>query len=70
MDLSKLLDNLTEEQIAKAKKCKTQEEFMNLVGAEGIDLTEEQMDAFSGGFWCSDHTWGCPADGCNAYRFV
>jgi hypothetical protein len=68
MDLSKLFENLSEEQIARAKQCKTQEEFLSLVGTEGIDLTEEQMDAFSGGAWCSDHTWGCPGDGCGNYR--
>ena len=63
MDLSKLVENLSEEQIAKAKQCRTPEEFLNMLGAEGLDLTEEQMDAFSGGAWCEEHDWDnyeCP----------
>ena len=67
MDISKLVGNLTEDQIAKAKQCKTPEEFLMMAGAEGIDLTDEQMDAFSGGLWC-EHDWdGCTGD-CDRYR--
>ncbi len=50
MDTEKLFGNLTEEQKAKAKQCKSPEEFLKLAGAEGIDLTDEQMDALSGGW--------------------
>ena len=36
-----LLKDLNEEQIAKIKSCKNQEELLNLVKAEGIELTQE-----------------------------
>ena len=49
MDIENMLGNLTEEQKALAKQCKSPEEFLKLAGAEGIDLTEDQMDALSGG---------------------
>ena len=49
MEIEKFLGNLTEEQITMAKQCKSPEEFLRLAGAEGIDLTDEQMDALSGG---------------------
>ena len=47
-----LLKGLTEEQIAKIKACKNQEEIYQLIEEEGIELTDEQLEAISGGF-CS-----------------
>ena len=44
-----LLKGLTDEQIAKVKGCKTQEEMLALAKAEGIELTDEQLEAVSGG---------------------
>ena len=44
-----LLKGLTEEQIAKVKACKNQEEMLQLAKAEGIELTEEQLEAVNGG---------------------
>ena len=44
-----LLKGLTEEQIAKVKACKNQEEVLALVREEGIELTDEQLEAVSGG---------------------
>ena len=38
-----LLKGLTEEQIAKIKSCKSQEELLELAKEEGIELTEEQL---------------------------
>ncbi len=49
MDFEKLFSNLTEDQMEKAKECKTPEEFLELAGSEGIELTDEQMEALSGG---------------------
>ena len=49
MAVDKLFGNLTSEQREKAKQCKSPEEFLKLTGAEGIDLTDEQMEAISGG---------------------
>ena len=44
-----LLKGLTEEQIARVKACKTTEEMLALAKEEGIELTEEQLEAVSGG---------------------
>jgi len=54
-----LLKGLTEEQIAKVKACKNQEEILKLAKEEGIELTNEQLEAVSGG-GCSEH---CPKCG-------
>ena len=50
-----LLKGLTEEQIAKVKACKNQEELLKLAKEEGIELSDEQLEAVSGGF-CSMHS--------------
>ena len=44
-----LLKGLSEEQIAKIKACKSQEEMLELAKQEGIELTDEQLEAVSGG---------------------
>ncbi len=44
-----LLKGLSEEQIAKVKECKNQEELLKLAKEEGIELTDEQLTAISGG---------------------
>ena len=44
-----LLKGLTEEQIAKAKACKSQDELLKLAKEEGVELTSEQIEAVSGG---------------------
>ena len=44
-----LLKGLSEEQIAKIKACKTQEELLSFAKEEGIQLSEEQLEAVSGG---------------------
>ena len=44
-----LLKGLTEEQIAKVKACKNQEEILAIAKQEGIELTDEQLEAVSGG---------------------
>ena len=44
-----LLKGLSEEQIAKVEACKNQEELLALAKQEGIELTEEQLSAVSGG---------------------
>ena len=54
-----LLKGLTEEQIAKVKACKNQEEMLALAKQEGIELSEEQLEAVNGGF-CSDDKLTCP----------
>ena len=64
----KLLEGLTEEQIAKIKDCKSQEEMLKLAKEEGIELSEEQLEAVSGGGGCSD-TLKCPTCGSTNLKF-
>ena len=62
-----LLKGLTEEQIAKIKECKNQEEILKIAKEEGIELTDEQLEAVSGGNcrdgvrcpFCSQHNTRC-----------
>ena len=44
-----LFKGLSEEQIAKLKECKNQEEMLKLAKEEGVELTDEQLEAISGG---------------------
>ena len=44
-----LLEGLTEEQIAKVKACKSQDELLKIAKEEGVELNEEQLEAVSGG---------------------
>lgn len=55
-----LLKGLTEEQIAKLKECKTQEELLKLAEEEDVKLTEEQLAAVSGGCSTADTRKVCP----------
>ena len=56
-----LLKGLTEEQIAKVKACKSQAEILELAKKEGVALTDEQLEAVSGG-GCGggDNSHKCP----------
>jgi bacteriocin-like protein len=60
--------NLSPEIMEKARACKDAQELAHLAESEGIELSDDQLEAISGGAWCSDHTWGCPGDGCGNYR--
>ena len=50
-----LLNGLSEEQIAKVKACKSQEELLKLAQEEGVELSDEQLAAVNGGV-CSGST--------------
>ena len=50
--------DLTSEQIEKAKACETTEDLVELARAEGMELSDDQLDAIAGG----DNEWYC---GCN-----
>ena len=73
-----LLKGLTEEQIAKVKSCKNHEELLTLAKAEGIELTDEQLAAISGGGACSVasdfidwcNPFDCPECGSNKVEAV
>ena len=53
-------EDLTPEQQAKARACKTPDDMIALAQEEGVELSDEQLQAVSGG-------WGCATDGkpCN-----
>ena len=56
---NKDFEGLTEEQKAKAHACKTPEDVLALVGEEGYELTDEQLEDISGG-WRMTNQQGCP----------
>lgn len=68
-----LLKGLTNEQIAKVRACKNHEDLLALAKKEGIELTDEQLAAVSGGGACSVisnvgdkiNPWDCPKCGAN-----
>jgi hypothetical protein len=49
-----LLKGLTKEQKEKLENCKTTEELINVAKKEGIELTDEQLEAVTGGFCDSE----------------
>ena len=56
-DYKKMFDGLSEDLKKKATECKNAEELIALAKTEGIELTDEQMDAISGGVnWSCDYS--------------
>ena len=56
-------ENITPELMEKARACKSAEELTALAESEGIELSDEQLDAVAGGSgWkgCSDYHCGVP----------
>ena len=53
------INELTPEQMEKARTCKNAEDLIELAQSEGLELTDEQMDAIAGGSWysCMNETW-------------
>ena len=54
-----LLKGLTEEQIERIKNCKGQEEILKIAKEEGVELTDDQLEAVSGGCGFVEPT-NCP----------
>ena len=53
-------ENLTEEQKAKVAACKTPEEILALANEEGYELSDDELEAVSGGWdHCSPAEYGC-----------
>ena len=63
-----LLKGLTEEQIAKVRECKNQEELLDLAKQEGVELTDEQLQMISGGGCFS--SFKCPNCGSKDYKVL
>lgn len=57
------LSDLTPDQIEKAKACTSADELAELAKAEGIKLTDEQLEAASGA-----SEWYCYCDGPTKYH--
>ena len=53
-----LLKGLSEEQIAKVNACKNSEELLAVAKEEGIELSDEQLEAVSGGCFSSSGKCG------------
>ena len=58
-----LLKGLTDEQIKKVEACKSADEIINLAKSEGVELTEEQLEAVSGGGCFKKSKVKCPMCG-------
>lgn len=58
-----LLKNLTDEQLEKARECKSEEELLDLAKKEGIKLTDEQLASVSGGCGAKQEEVACPICG-------
>ena len=75
---NELLKGLTKEQIEKVKACKNSDELLALAKAEGVELTNEQLTAISGGGACSVvsdvgdffNPFDCPECGSNKVEAV
>ena len=61
-----LFENLTKEQIAMVRTCKNHEELLKLAKEEGVELTNEQLEAVRGGGCFS--SFKCPNCGSKDYR--
>jgi len=66
-----LLKGLSEDQIQKVKACKNKDELLKLAKEDGIELTDEQLSAVSGGGLCqSTPTFTCPECGSQDVKAV
>jgi len=59
-------EDLTPEQMEKAKACKTPEDIMGLAKEEGFELSDEELEAVSGGDW---DCWTVCSERCDRYNF-
>ena len=61
-----LLRGLTDDQIAKVRAISDTRDLLVLAQDEGVELTDEQLEAVSGGA-CAATTEGCPSCGSTHY---
>ena len=56
------LNDLTPEQLERAKACKTPQDILALAKETGYELSDEELSSISGGnAW--DEIWECPVEG-------
>ena len=51
MAMMEMFNSLPEEQKKKFEACKTKDELMKAIEAEGVELTDDQLEALAGGTW-------------------
>ena len=59
-------EDLTPEQMEKAKSLKTPEEMLKFAASEGYELSDEKLSAVSGGRWSDCASFRCDGDTCPA----
>ena len=55
-------EELTSEQKQRARACKNADELFELAKAEGVELSDEQLESVSGGSWIQCEEIACPED--------
>ncbi|MCQ2419162.1 MAG: hypothetical protein MJ085_05180 [Clostridia bacterium] len=67
------IDALPDEKKEKLKDCTTKRELLDRIAESGMELADEELEAVSGGYCCSDcqrHDTGGPRENiCNSYWF-
>ena len=62
------LEDLTPEQMEKAKACKTADELVALAKSEGVELSDKQLEAIAGGDSNWDSIVDCEGQACYGYN--
>lgn len=70
MTKKELLSGLTQEQIAKARECKSEAELLDLAHKEGVKLTDEQLASISGGCGVDLAKVECPSCGAKNFDYT
>ena len=58
----KILNTLTDEQKKRIESANSPEEFLKIAKETGYELSEEELNAMSGGDWCDCNDYSCCPD--------